>query len=260
MLGRQMVHFEAPEAGRYHAPLLLLPGLYQSFGCWRPFTSLLAHRGWELYCLPRTLPDEDAEELITEDDDWEACRAKVVKVASLIGDRVILLGADIGAALALSLADEISPLALGMFSPCAPSRLGPSASPPRGFFSRFRPPANTQLLPTADPSLVPEGTDPGDLLPEPSALLRDLGKIEFNAPTRQPPTIVFNSTNDPLVSASEAGSFVDGTHAKAARSSLDGHWWPGRPGAVAAADELQRFLILTLGDRVVEFPDEILND
>lgn len=259
-LGRQVVHFEAPESGRYHAPLLLLPGLYQSFGCWRPFTSLLAHRGWELYCLPRTTLDEDGEELITEDDDWQRCRAKVIEVASQIGDRVILLGADLGAGLALSVVNEVNPLALALFSPCAPAQLGTAQAKPRGgFFSRLRGGAdNSELTPVASPTLLDEKTDPDHLLPEPLPLLRDLPTCELNVPRDHAPTIVFNSSNDPLVPQGAPQDFLNHERARTAKTGLNGHWWPAQPASVSVADEVHRFLILTLGDRIVEFPDEIL--
>ncbi len=55
-IGGELLDFEAPEAPRYKAAMLVLPGLFQSFEQWRPLTSALAHRGWEIYFLPRGLP------------------------------------------------------------------------------------------------------------------------------------------------------------------------------------------------------------
>ena len=56
-VGGLELEFEAPEAGRYMAPIIVCPGLFQSFDCWRPLTSMLAHRGWEIYFVARG-PDD----------------------------------------------------------------------------------------------------------------------------------------------------------------------------------------------------------
>jgi hypothetical protein len=54
-------------------------------------------------------------------------------------------------------------------------------------------------------------------------------------------------------------TFADSQFSKASRSRLNGRWWPSL-GWEPACEEAHRFLILTLSDRVVDFPDEIIND
>jgi hypothetical protein len=75
----------------------------------------------------------------------------------------------------------------------------------------------------------------------------------------QPPTIVFGAQNDPLVDTEHSLGFADGHVAKAAKARLVGRWWPSM-GWEAASEQAHRFLILTLADRVVEFPEEILGE
>ena len=59
-VGKARLHLETAEAGtRYHAPILILPGLFQSPACWSGITSMLAHRGWDVYLLPRPAESED---------------------------------------------------------------------------------------------------------------------------------------------------------------------------------------------------------
>lgn len=252
----QAVPYEAPESGRYKAAILVLPGLFQSFECWRPLTSLLAHRGWEVYCLPRTLPDQDGQPL-TRDEGWEQIQDRVAKTAAAIDTQLIVFGADLGAALALSTLKDTGALALALFSPSEPRALHSSYRNCLGRIERLR---------KSDPSaaLVAPGPvaqtleDPGHSSAEPARLLADLSAAEnFTRPAATPPTIVFAADNDPLVDAAQARSFAEHTSAKLAPATLDGRWWP-RNG-VGIGNDVHRFLILTLADRVVDFPDEILN-
>ena len=128
-----------------------------------------------------------------------------------------------------------------------------------GFFERRRFAAQTGpvLPPATIAHTAPHPHAPGA---EPRALVDDLLSAgAFHRPALHPPAIVFMPTDDPLVAAKHALTFAGPPHAKAARARLAGRWWP-MSGWQAACDEAHRFLILTLGDRVVEFPDEIIND
>ncbi|NQY91891.1 MAG: hypothetical protein HRT46_09565 [Deltaproteobacteria bacterium] len=69
------------------------------------------------------------------------------------------------------------------------------------------------------------------------------------------PALMFSADDDPLVQLAAVPSRAP---AKLSATALPGHWWP----AVAPqqlADELHRFLVLTLGDRVVDFPDSVFD-
>ncbi|MFT4572185.1 MAG: pimeloyl-ACP methyl ester carboxylesterase [Candidatus Binatia bacterium] len=255
-VGDQAVHSEAPEAGRYHAPILLLPGLFQSFLCWRAVTSVLAHRGWEIYCLARTMLDQDGEELITEDDGWERAQEKVVQIAGELGDKVIIFGADVGAALALSVADKTTPLALALMAPAHPQQLASSYRASQGLLGRLRP--GTPGKPVAAPAaLAKQAAFEQFVVDEPGRLLAELGDVP-NLTGTSIPRIVYAPLNDPLVDTDASSAFGQEPGARLAPTRLDGRWWASDPGSVA--DEIHRFLILTLGDRIVEFPDEILED
>ena len=65
--------------------------------------------------------------------------------------------------------------------------------------------------------------------------------------------------SDPLVSCEHALTFATSEYANASDTRLQGRWWPSLAWE-QAGEEAHRFLILTLGDRVVEFPDEIIDD
>ncbi len=81
--------------------------------------------------------------------------------------------------------------------------------------------------------------------------------VAFDRPSEHPPALVFVAEGDPLVAGEESLAFTDTPYSRTAPSRLAGHWWPSSRWE-PIADEIHRFLILTLADRVVEFPEEVL--
>ena len=259
-IGDVVLQLEPPEAGRYHAPILLIPGLFQSTACWRPFTTMLAHRGWEVYALGRQPYETDDDEPVAPPDyDWAGAVAAATRAARKLGDKVIVFGADIGAAVALAIAEEIQPMALALFAPAEPSHVGAGVTQQSGFFETRRRARATG--PVAPPARIAKSAPlPTSAGAEPRALVNDLvAGVAYTRPHTAPPTIVFAASDDSLVATEHAATFAATPHAKLARSRVVGRWWPTSQWQ-APCDEAHRFLILTLGDRVVEFPEEILAD
>lgn len=262
-LGDIILQMEPPEAGRYHAPILVIPGLFQSLACWRPFTSMLAHRGWEVYTLARQPVESDDEPLGGGDHDWSALVDLTVRAMEKLGEKVIVFGADIGASLALAALARARPMAMALFGPAEPRHAGAAYAGQLNFLERRR--SSRTTGPVDPPASLRRGI-PLPALPaaEPRALIHSLVEETIDASALvhsddRPPTIVFGIAQDPLVSDEHATAFASGPHTKIASSRLSGRWWPTLEWR-NACDESHRFLILTLGDRVVEFPDEILAD
>jgi len=224
-------------------------------------TSMLAHRGWEVYLLPRTVDDTDTGASISEDQGWSEAVNAIVTARSRLGEDVIVLAADVGASLTLAALSQMKPpLAMAMFSPASPRHLGDAFARSLGFFAkrRFRR-GSGEVAPT--PALANAAFQPTDIATEPRRLINDLiAGVPFDAPSEHPPAIVFAPDGaDPLVGADHAMDFATTQYARVAPSKLRGRWWPSLSWEDACA-EAHRFLILTLSDRVVEFPDEIIND
>jgi pimeloyl-ACP methyl ester carboxylesterase len=250
---------EPPEAARYHAPILILPGLFQSAICWRGLASILAHRGWEVYLLPRVVRDMASGNVEQEDKSWDEALADVVKASERLGEKLIIFGSDVGAAMALATLEQTRPMALGLFAPTEPARAAASFSNSLGFMDRRR--FNKQTGPLVEPTgtAVRDAFQKSDISPEPATFMGDLAAgVDFARPATQPPSIVFGTQNDPAVDTEHSLGFADGQVAKEAQARLVGRWWPSI-GWEAASEQVHRFLILTLSDRVVEFPDEIIN-
>jgi pimeloyl-ACP methyl ester carboxylesterase len=258
-IGGVGLHMESPEAARYFAPILILPGLFQSSICWRGFTSTLAHRGWEVYLLPRSPLEGDEEAPADFDQTWSQSCDAVERVASNLGDKVIVFGADVGAGLALATLDRIRPMALGLFAPAEPAHVGGAFSRTMGMFEkrRFKKASGPVEAPNAYAKTAYQEVD---IVAEPRSFVRELiDGVPFSRPDVHPPAIVFGVAADPLVENDHAMSFADTQFSKASRSGLNGRWWPSL-GWEAACEEAHRFLILTLSDRIVDFPDEIIGD
>ncbi|HYC56090.1 MAG TPA: hypothetical protein VEL28_14240 [Candidatus Binatia bacterium] len=256
--GDWYLHYEAPEAGRYRASILVVAGLFQSFGCWRPVTAMLAHRGWEVYCLTRIMPDREGDPRVL-DDSWEGARGRIGQIAQRLETPLILFGSDVGAALALNVCRELPVLALAMFSPSEPAALANAHRQSLGLRQRVFGTASTGETISPQAAMISEKIQPSDIAEEPSRFLESLSAASFARPERHPPALVFASENDPLVAHEHALQFAREPWAKASRMRLNGRFWPVLGGA-NVADEVHRFLILTLGDLVVDFPDEILED
>ena len=250
-VGSLELDFEAPEAGRYAAPIIVCPGLFQSLECWRPLTSMLAHRGWELYFLGRG--PEDGGQL-----GWQDNIDRIAEAGTALGGQVIVLGADLGAALALAAAVPASPtssinaMALALFAPSRPSQLAASLKTSRPMLERSGGPWQG-----APRSISSQSLQPSHQAREAALLLEEAALSDFEIPVTHPPALVFTAEGDALVPPEESGRFAAGPYSEQARGRLAGRWWAAA-GQAAVADELHRYLILTLGDRVVEFPEEIL--
>jgi len=251
------MQLESAEAGtRYHAPILIVPGLFHSDACWHGMMAMLAHRGWDVYLLPRLHGDRgDAGEEL----DWHGALDEITQASASLGDKLILFGADVGASMTLAVSERVRPMALGLFAPSIPATLGASFTSSLGFLDRRRVRKGTG--PVAAPSSLASGASREvDVAPEPRGLIDDLVRgVAFEAPASPPPAIVFSPDDDPLVDHEHSLEFANNAYSKPSATRLTGRWWPATRGQ-DVADAVHRFLILTLSDRVVEFPDEIIDD
>jgi len=251
-VGGLELEFEAPEAGRYMAPIIVCPGLFQSFDCWRPLTSMLAHRGWEIYFAARGPDDASPNDT---GFGWQANLDRVATAAGALGEKVVLFGSDLGAAMALAVVERTGTLALALFSPSRPDRLLDALNASSGLMeSRNRGPWRQ-----APRRIAKLAANPSHVTVESALLLEEASRAGFEVPGQHPPALVFVGNDDSLVPGPESALFAAGAYSKQARARLSGGWWPAG-GPASIADEVHRYLILTLGDRVVEFPEEILAD
>ncbi len=208
---------------------------------------MLAHRGWEVYVLERAAGAESG---------WSETLERLVRAGRALGGPLIVLGADAGAAMALAACQSLPVLALALFAPVLPASLGKAYRRSLPWRSRIRRTRSGTVEPPR--KLTRTAYQAADVAGEAAAFLDDLGRAaDFELPSRHPPAIVFHAEGDPLVATTDSLPFLATPYAKASATKLQGRWWPSL-GWEPVADEVHRFLILTLADRVVEFPEEVL--
>ncbi len=256
-IGAMTLHLDPPEAGRYNAKLLIFSGLFQSYDCWRPFTSTLAHRGWEVFFLSRQGPGKGRPS--GPDLSLRSAIEAGVEAADRLGENLILLGADLGALLALEVCNRRRPMALALFAPCEAGYTNRRLEKQLGFLERRRLHSGNELLPVPQ-ALARHCASKTYLAAEPRTWIREFTSSSPPQPnTELPPAIVFAPSGDVLVETDHALSFADGRFARASSQLLRGRWWPAMQGT-SVADEVHRFLILTLADRIVDFPDDLIQE
>ncbi len=218
---------------------------------------MLAHRGWEVYLLSRDPSARSADNL--PEQNFASSVNDAIEASAKLGDKLILFGADVGASIALQAATEHRPMAMALFAPSTPAALGRRYAKTLGFLGR-RKQATSGLGVTPPQTIARRCRGREDICAEPRALISELQTgVTSIRPNPAPPAIVFVPGGDALVDTQEALAFAKQKTARAAAMKLAGRWWPSLQGP-NVADEVHRFLILTLGDRVVDFPDEIIED
>ncbi len=187
---------------------------------------------------------------------WQESIDAIITAATTVADRVILFGSDVGAAMALEACAHANVLALALFGPTTPSDAGRSYLRSLGLFRRRR--RGNAALVAAPPRLRRHLWQETDADEEPKRLIDDLiAGPPFSPPHSHPPAIVFEARDDPF--AAGHATLVRDRYARTSPTPVEGRWWPSL-GWESVCDEVHRFLVLTLGDRVVEFPDDVLDE
>ncbi len=242
------------EGDRYTAPMLLLHGLWSTAGVWRRFMGHLAHRGWR--CLAIQLQRHVGNRPATSVAEHAG---RIREAIATLEAPPVIVGHDLGALLALLVADTAS--AIAAFAPLAPPPLGPPLASLRdamGWRSRF----------AERPVRTPRGRWlnaylSGEHAPlEPVALIRHLltqraPGLDIRAPV---PRIVFAGERDPVTSASVARALADRVGAEFRLCAGAGHALPVETGWQDRVSALHRWTIQRLGASLLAFHEEELDE
>ena len=243
------------EAARYAASLVFIPGLWAPSGVWQGFATFLAHRGWEC----RLLEMRGAGSL--------GVRAAAVRayVAALPG-RVVLVGHDAGALVALSAAVGEQVAAAVLVAPLVPG------SPPvraltlaprnllRVAFGRPVPPPRGRGAALAfggAPGPVPPGL-PQQLGPDDAIVVRDIALGRAQPVRTSVPTLLVVGDRDPLLAVARAQAMAELLGADVCLLEATGHWPLAGPTWQRAAGAVHRWLVQRLGESLLEFYAEAM--
>jgi len=232
------------ESDRFGAPLLLIHGLWAGAWVWSRMTGYLGHRGWESWALDR-----------------HAARGRVIDrcatVARAMPAAPVIVGHDLGAAVALRVGAALKAPALVLIAPVLPGSesrrlafgglsrtisalvgrdLGPPGDRAGSLFVDCADPAGRELIRTG---LVDEpGRDVHDLLK---------GRMRVDELGTIPPTLVIGGSRDPLV----PGDVIRGTAHQLGGDSVileAGHWLPLESTWQSTCNCFHRWLVRTLGE------------
>lgn len=238
------VQITRAESDRFGAPLLLLHGLWAGAWVWSRMTGYLGHRGWESWALDRHAAAGRAID-------------RCVRVARAMPAAPVIVGHDLGAAVALRVAAALRAPALVLIAPVLPGResrrlafgglsrtmvalLGRDLAPPGdragSLYAECADPAGLALIRTG---LVDEpGQDVHDLLK---------GRMRVDELGIVPPTLVIGGARDPLI----PGDLISGTANQLGGDSVvleGGHWLPLDSTWQSTCNCLHRWLVRTLGE------------
>jgi pimeloyl-ACP methyl ester carboxylesterase len=237
------------ESSRFRHPLLFIHGFWSGSWVWQGFMGYLAHRGWDSWApsfLEGSVPSsaDRVERLI------DFCRT--------LPSPPVIVGHDAGTHLATRLAVAIEAPAVVAISPLLSRRdaskarifAWPQFWKARLFGSRLAPPSNPGRTAYLDPQL----DRPDSLRPDSASFFRELAAASLACPGRS--LLMVGSTGDTIVGATELEQLAARRGWSFQRHAADGHFPMVEPGWQQLADDVHRWLVRTLGERLLVFLDD----
>ena len=242
-----------PEAARYGASVLYIPGLWAGTGVWRSMASLLAHRGWEGQLL----------ELCGLKGGLAARAAAVAVHAAGLPAPPVLIGHDAGALVALGAAARGPAAAVVMLAPLVPGnrtlgvltrRWEAVAALVRG--RPIPPPRGARAVRAF--GVTPAAVE-ASLVAEHPAVVLDVIRGRVAAPARTGhPTLVVGGELDPLLPGPAGAAFAATIGAQWREIAEAGHWLLAGPGWQEAVGVVHRWLVQRLGEQLLDLYPEAM--
>jgi pimeloyl-ACP methyl ester carboxylesterase len=243
------------EGARYRATLVLVPALWAGPASWRAFATYLGHRGWESHLVD-----------VRRVEGFDARAAAVADYAARLASPAVLLGHDVGAAVALSAAGRVRVAALVLVAPVLPGTaaarrgalaprdvfrvaLGRPVPPPEG------PPAALRLgeLPAAVRAQVA-----ATFAAEPGAVVRAVVRRRAALLPVGAPTLVVGGARDPLLSSGDAAALAAALGAEQRTLEDAAHWPLAGAGWAEAVGAVHRWIVGALGEPLLEHHAEAM--
>lgn len=241
------------EQSRFRHPLLLLHGFWTGAWIWRDFAPYLGHRGWDAW-MPSFLEGDEPADL-------DARRRLVAAIRDAMPLPPVILAHDVGAAVAIALADELAAPAVVALAPVTSvvvrGRRGAWGSPrfwgPRIFATRLAAPRGRTAR------LVRDGLTDADLAllrPDSGSLFRALlsGTLESSGQALVP-GLVLGSASDGAVPLAACHRLADARRWTVASHETSGHFPMLGAGAASLADTVHRWLVRTIGEPLLAWID-----
>lgn len=264
-LGRFPAQTELPDPLKFAWPILVLPELFTTTRHLATLVGYLATIGWEVFApdLHAVVGTGGTSPLAKLD--FAQLTDLAAEAVAAIGRETIVIGHGIGGLVALSLAERAGVKAAVAIAPLAPGfrtplfmRIGnriaiwqgrPLIPPTRRMLFEFVADADVHSRAQTIKTLVPDATA--------AALDVVKGNMAFASVKKSAPRLIVAGESDIFAPYEKLEQFANGISAPIVKISNRGHWLIGGRALERAINEIQRFLVRSLGqDLLLLYPEE----
>ena len=264
-LGRFPAQAEVPEPLKFAWPIVVLPELFTTPRQLATLIGYLTSIGWEVYAPDLYAVLGHGETTPLEKIDFAKLTDLAAEAITALGREAIIVGHGIGGLVALRLAERSGIKASVAIAPLAPGFRTPLFMPKWNLFSSWQqrpldPPTRRTLFEfVADADVHSREQIIKALTPGPTAAALEVanGKIDFVASEKTAPRLVVAGESDIFAPYEKLDQFATRISAPIVKITGRGHWLIGGRGLERAINEIQRFLVRSLGrDLLLLYPEE----
>ncbi len=268
-LGRFPAQAEVPEPLKFAWPIVVLPELFTTPRHLATLVGYLATIGWEVYAPDFYAVIEQDKTTPLEKIDFAKLADLAIEALAGLGREAIVIGHGIGGLVALKLAEQSGIKASVAIAPLAPGFRTPLFMPKWKFFSSWEqrplnPPTRRMLFEfVADADVHSREQIIKALTPGPTAAALEVanGKIDLVASEKNAPRLIVAGESDIFAPYEKLEQFANRIGAPIVKIAGRGHWLIGGRGLERAINEIQRFLVRSLGrDLLLLYPEEWKRD
>jgi pimeloyl-ACP methyl ester carboxylesterase len=265
LLGRFPAQAEVPEPLKFAWPIVVLPDLFTMSSHLATLVGYFATIGWEVYApeLHAVIGHDGTPPI--EKVDFEKLTDLAAEAIAALGREAIVVGHGIGGLVALKLAERAGVKAAVAMAPLALGFRTPLFMPKWNLFSSWQtrplnPPTRRRLFEfVADADVHSRAQIIKTLIPGPTAAALEVvrGDIAFARTENTAPRLIVAGESDIFAPFEKLEAFARQIGAPIVKIPGRGHWLIGGRGLERAINEIQRFLVRSLGrDLLLLYPEE----
>lgn len=245
------------ESARFRHPLLLVHGLWTGSWIWSDFAAYLAHRGWESWAPSFLDGGAGGDSADRRHQLLEVCRALPAPPVLLAHDAGVVTVAKIAVGIGAPAIVAIAPLLPGADGGESTIFSRPQFWPARFFARRVNPPRGH----AARVLLAGLTDDASHLRPDSGPFFRSLLAGAERLPDDVPrPGLLVCSRNDPITPPIQGERLACRFDWSFHLHGTPGHFPMLAPGWEELVDHVHRWLVRTLGEKLLTFLDDGLDD